>query len=297
MASPELVSALVPAYNHVRYVRECLDALAAQTHRPLELLIGDDASTDATAAVIRSFIQERGGEFTRVVFEQRTVNTGVASMLNDLIAQARGRYVFLNASDDRAAPHAIEVLLAVLEADPRVALAVGDSIIIDRDSRRVFWGVDRDTFVDESEATYRTWVEYLRSVHRPGSFDRSRFGKPGTLHRSHYIPNGKLLRRSAVLQVGGWRAGTLEDWDLNFRLALRYRLRYVDEVLFAYRWHEANTMRDAARWLPLMTATEAYIAEELRNPAAWLRTLPHRDVRSGLRNRLGFGAPRNTPGG
>src|SRR5690349_6405343 len=181
--SRELVSVLVPAYNHERYVRECLDALAAQTHRPLELLIGDDASSDGTADVIREFLAERGGEFDRVVFEARAENAGLSAMLNALLAHARGDLVFLNASDDRAGPRAIEVLAEVLRTDPRAALAVGDSILIDESGRRMFWGPHRETVTDESAATYRTWVEYLRDVNRPGVFDRSLFGRPGTLHR------------------------------------------------------------------------------------------------------------------
>ena len=75
MASPELVSALVPAYNHAGYVRECLEALAAQTHRPLELIIGDDVSSDGTADVIRSFLREHGDAFDRVVFRASARST------------------------------------------------------------------------------------------------------------------------------------------------------------------------------------------------------------------------------
>jgi len=293
--SRELVSVLVPAYNHERYVRECLDALAAQTHRPLELLVGDDASSDGTADAVREFLRERSGEFDRVVFRAKTANGGVAAMLNELLSAARGAYVFLNASDDRAAPRAIKVLAGVLDADSRVALAVGDSIVIDSSGRRVYWAPDRMSFVDESEARFRTWVEYLRAVHRPGVFGPRLFGKAGTLHRGHYIPNGKLFRRSAIEAVGGWRPDVLEDWDLNFRLALRYRLRYVDEVLYAYRWHDTNAIRDPERLLRLLRNTEAAIAAELRHPSSWLRTLPHRDVRSGLHHRLGLPAPAGRP--
>ena len=283
--SPELVSVLVPAYNHAAYVRECLEGVLAQTHRPLELLIGDDASTDGTADEIRSFLQEHGDSFERVVFESNAVNGGTAAMLNRLLAHARGRYLFLNASDDRAAPHAIETLAAVLDADARAALAVGDSIIIDAASRRVYWGPHREVVADESIATYRTWVEYLRSVNRPGVFEPRLFGTAGTLHRVNYVPNGKLFRRAAVTEIGGWRSGLLEDWDVNFRLALRHRLRYVDDVLFAYRWHPANTVK-SERMAVLQAATEASIARELRHPAVWLRVMAHRDLRSGLRARL-----------
>jgi glycosyltransferase involved in cell wall biosynthesis len=284
VGSPELVSALVPAYNHERYVRECLTALAAQTHRPLELIIGDDASTDGTADEIRSFLRDHGGAFERVVFEEGDVNGGTAAMLNRLLAHARGRYLFLNASDDRAAPHAIATLAAVLDGDPRVGLAVGDSIIIDSAGRRVYWGPDREV-LDEEEAAYRTWVEFLRATNRPGVFDPGLFGKAGTLHRVNYIPNGKLFRRSAVDEVGGWRPQTVEDWDLNFRLACRYRLRYVDEVLFAYRWHESNTIK-SERFALLWAATEALIARDLRRPSVWLQVMAHRDIRGGLSVRL-----------
>jgi hypothetical protein len=211
-------------------------------------------------------------------------------MLNRLLAHARGRYLFLNASDDRAAPHAIATLAAVLDADPRVALGVGDSIFIDDSGRRAYWGPHGEAR-DEATATYRTWVEFLRATNRPGVFEPALFGRPGTLHRVNYIPNGKLFRRSAVLDIGGWRSGVLEDWDLNFRLACRNRLRYIDEPLFAYRRHESNTSKQTERMTALHAATEASIARQLRHPAVWLRTMAHRDFRSGLRVQLRRFAP------
>lgn len=293
MPSSELVSALVPAHNHAEYVREALEALARQTHRPLELLVGDDASSDETASAIRAFLRERGDVFDRVVFEERRENIGVAAMLNALVAQARGTYVFVNASDDRAEPHAISVLAGTLDADPRAAMAVGDNILIDDSSRRMYWGPHRETLADPADAAYLTWVEYLRAVNRPGVFDEALFGRPGTLHRVNYIPNGKLFRRTAVEGVGGWRSGVLEDWDMNFRLALRHRLRYVDEVLYAYRWHATNTIRDPRRLEVLYAATQNAIARELRHPLNSLRVLAHRDLREGLRVRMRHRAPQH----
>jgi len=286
VASPELVSALVPAYNHVGYVRECLEALAAQTYRPLELLIADDASSDSTADEIRAFLRENGDAFDRVVFQPHEINRGTAATLNGLLAEARGRYLFLNASDDRAAHHAITTLAGALDAVPRAALAVGDSIIIDKTGQRVYWSPDRELIANEAAATYRTWVDYLRDVNRAGVFGPRLFGRAGTLHRVNYIPNGKLFRREAVEAVGGWRAGTFEDWDLNFRLACRFPLLYVDEVLFAYRVHETNTMRDPERVAALHAGTEAAIRRELRNPTVWLRVMASRDIRSRLRQSM-----------
>lgn len=281
MASPELVSVLVPAYNHARYVRECLGALLAQTHRPLELLIADDGSTDATVDEVRSFLDEYGDAFYRTVFRPHEANRGSAATLNELLAQARGRYLFVNASDDRALPHAIASLAAILDDDPHAALAVGDNMIIDGDGQRIYWGPRRQTVMDPSTATYRTWADYLRDAN-PGAFDPRTFGKAGTLCLANYIPNGKLFRRDAVMDAGGWRPGTFEDWDLNFRLACRHRLRFVDEVLFAYRWHDSNTIRNKQRIAGLQEATRSAIARELRRPAVYLRVMADPDNRAGL---------------
>lgn len=283
MNAPELVSVIVPAYEHERYVESCLDALAAQTYRPMELLIADDASRDATAAVIEKFVAEQTAEFDRIVFLRHDRNLGVATTLNELLERARGTYVFLNASDDRAEPDAVSKLVGVLESDSRSALAVGDNAIIDDSGRRVYWGPNRELVRDEHAATFRTWVDYLRAVNRPGVFEPRLFGRLGTLHRVNYIPNGKLFRRSAIVSVGGWTPGTLEDWDLNFRLARRYRLRYVDEVLFAYRWHDSNTISNPERARLLQRGTERAIARQMRKPAVWLRVLATRDVRARLR--------------
>ena len=284
MPSRELVSVLIPAFNHERYVRECLVAIAAQTHRPLELLIADDASTDTTADVITAFLARHGAEFERVVFHRHDANVGVADTLNRLLVQARGTYIFLNASDDRASPRAIATLVDVLDNDRRAALAVGDSVIIDGSGARVYWGPNRETVNEEHTATYRTWVDYLRDVNRHGVFDPRLFGRIGTLHRVNYLPNGKLFRRTAVIQAGGWQPGTFEDWVMNFRLARRHRLRYVDEVLFAYRWHDTNTVHDPQRAPMLQNATKQVIARELRNPIVWARVLARRDLQSRVRN-------------
>ena len=160
MPSSELVSVVVPAFNHAAYVGECLRVLEAQTYRPLELLIADDASTDGTAEAIEAFLAGHADTFERVVFQRHTVNIGAAATLNGLLAQARGRYVFLNASDDRAEPDAVTTLVGVLQADPRAAMAVGDSTIIDDTGQRVYWGPHRERVPEES-ATIRMWVQYL----------------------------------------------------------------------------------------------------------------------------------------
>ena len=127
MPGSSLVSVLVPAYNHERYVSDCLASIVAQTHPDLELIIANDGSTDDTHQAIDAFLHQHASRFARVVYLNRP-NRGIAATLNELLSQARGRFLFLIASDDRAKPQAVSTLYSVLARRPRVALAVGDGV-------------------------------------------------------------------------------------------------------------------------------------------------------------------------
>lgn len=59
------VSLVIPAYNEERYLRACLDAIARQTVRPLEVIVVDNNSTDRTAAIARAY------PFVRLIAEPR----------------------------------------------------------------------------------------------------------------------------------------------------------------------------------------------------------------------------------
>ncbi len=286
MPGDSLVSVLVPAYNHERYVTECLASVAAQTHPDLELLIANDGSTDGTHDAIEAFLATNSGRFARVVYLNRP-NRGLATTLNELLGHASGRFLFLIASDDRAKPQAVETLYAVLDRRPRHALAVGDNEIIDASGRRVYWDAERRNVDDPGLASYRTWGEFLKATRPARDFRPRRYGHVEALERDNYIPNGKMYRRAAVLEVGGWRPGTLEDWDLSFRLARRYRFTYVDEVLFSYRWHETNTIKNSPRIDQFDANTRNLIDAQCHNPLLWLRIRLHREPVRWLWRRLG----------
>ena len=100
------VSVLIPAYNAAATLGETLAALAAQTRRADEILVCDDGSADATAAVAEDF------PGVRVL---RQANAGVSAARNALLAAATGEIVMFCDADDR--PHAdwIAVLAGRLE--------------------------------------------------------------------------------------------------------------------------------------------------------------------------------------
>jgi glycosyltransferase involved in cell wall biosynthesis len=87
-----LISCIIPVYNGERYLREALDSIMAQTYRPLEIIIADDGSTDATAALVAGY-----GKQVRYLFQ---TNAGTAAACNLGLRAARGEFVAFLAVDD-----------------------------------------------------------------------------------------------------------------------------------------------------------------------------------------------------
>ena len=87
-----LISCIVPVFNGERYVREALDSILAQTHRPLEIIVADDGSTDDTAAIVSSY-----GDRVRYLFQP---NAGTAAACNLGLRAAQGDFIAFLAADD-----------------------------------------------------------------------------------------------------------------------------------------------------------------------------------------------------
>jgi len=87
-----LISCIVPVFNGERYLGEALDSILGQTHRPLEIIVADDGSTDRTATVAAGY-----GDQIRYLYQP---NAGTASACNLGLGAARGGFIAFLAADD-----------------------------------------------------------------------------------------------------------------------------------------------------------------------------------------------------
>lgn len=114
----ELVSVILCAYNHEKFAEEAVRSVFAQTHRPLELIICDDASKDATSAVLdRVLVDLPPGIILHRV--NHATNQGLARSLNDAVALATARVLLLAAADDVMEPERVALTLKEF-TNPRV---------------------------------------------------------------------------------------------------------------------------------------------------------------------------------
>ncbi|GBR77010.1 glycosyl transferase group 2, partial [Candidatus Termititenax persephonae] len=99
------ISVIVPVYNAAKYLRECLDSVAGQTLRDLEIICIDDGSTDGSLAIIEEYARQ-----DKRIKALTKANAGYGQTLNVGLGQARGEYVGIVEPDDFIAPTMYETL-------------------------------------------------------------------------------------------------------------------------------------------------------------------------------------------
>ena len=105
-----LVSIIVPTYNVERYVEECMDSLINQTYKNKEIIVLDDASTDATVYLLKQYKEQ-------IQLIENEENKGQGARRNEGIKRAKGKYIYFVDSDDWIESDAIEKLVKLAEAE------------------------------------------------------------------------------------------------------------------------------------------------------------------------------------
>ncbi len=182
------IAIIVPAYNVAPFLRDTLQSVINQTHRDWSLIVVDDGSTDATAAVANSFTDPR-------IHIVRQANAGVSAARNRGIRDAgyADSYLFLD-GDDWLAPDALARLASALEDAPWAAAACGRYARIPADG-----GTHLSAAPPQGCLLERLLVRNL-------------FANGGHL----------LIRREAVEAAGRFRDDLRygEDWEYWARIAL-----------------------------------------------------------------------------
>lgn len=239
-----LVSVLIPAYNHERYIEECVLSIVNQTYKELEIIISDDGSTDLTYQKILNFEKRYKDRFVKIDILHHQ-NVGVSSSLNMMLKRCSGQYIFIMASDDILKADAIAKMYDFLKNNANYVLVVGDNEIVDCESKRIYWNRFREASSFE-QSRFKTLGE---SIGANVAFRKGLFGYYAELLKSNHIPNGYLIRYSAIKKIEGYNGLYPEDWNLHLQLSKIGEFRFISEILFSYRWHSQNTVKSVDYWL------------------------------------------------
>ncbi len=245
----ELVSVVVPAFNVAADIRQTLNSVLAQTYQAIEVIVVDDGSSDATAAIVEEFVT-RDARIQLI----RQNNAGVGAARNAAIGKARGKYIATLDADDLWFPEKLEKQVACMEqCGNETGLVYCWSKLISEDGR----------LVDKSHSST------LDGRLRHAMVLQNLLGNASVpLFRAVALEKvGLYLTR--VEQEG---AQGCEDWDLYLRVAEIFSIRVVPEYLVAYRQNSSGMSRNAEG----MTASFAVIMSRVRQrnddlPAATFR--------------------------
>ena len=227
-----LVSIGLPVYNGERFLRQALDSILAQTFTDFELIISDNASTDATRAICAEY----AARDPRLRYVRNERNMGASYNYNRVTELSVGKYIRHAAYDDILAPTNIERCVEIMEADDGIALCYPQMSRIDEEGRII------DTFTDslnlpEEDPVVR-WSRFHTLCNDCSMCDPV-FG----------LFRGSVLNATPVL--GRFAAA---DIILLAEVALRGRIHEVREVLFFERWHARTSVNanrapdDRAAW-------------------------------------------------
>ena len=133
----ELISVIVCAYNQEGTLARTLDSILRQRcHLPVEIIIGEDCSTDCTLNVCQQYA-ERYPESIRLLANDR--NKGIVDNYFDCLLAAEGRYIADCAGDDEwSDPQKLEKELCIMEAHPEVTLVHTDYLHRDATTGALF---------------------------------------------------------------------------------------------------------------------------------------------------------------
>jgi glycosyltransferase involved in cell wall biosynthesis len=202
------VTVVIPLYNYAQFIEEALDSVRNQTLTAIDLVVVDDASTDASLDVALAWIRQNVERFNRVVVARNRANAGLARSRNVGFDRAETQYVLPLDADNRLLPNCCERLLRAL-----------------RESQATFAYPEQQCF---------------------GTADHVIGTDPFTPRRfacGNYIDAMALVEKSAWATVGGYTHIQYgwEDYDF-WCCCVEHGLRgcHVPEILAEYRFHDAS---------------------------------------------------------
>ena len=241
------VSVCIPVYNGEQFLAETIRSVLDQTDRDFELVVLDNASTDATGRIARSFSDPRVRVETNPTTLPQTENWRA------VVPLCRAPLIKVLCADDLLHPRCLEYQVGPMEADPGLAVVAARRHMVDEHSRVLVprRGLGGLTGV-------RSSVEVARRVVRNGG---NPIGEVG----------GVLFRREHYFAVGGWRTRWrwVMDLDLWIRLLQHGEFLGLPETLAAFRIGRGS----------LTAEHDAAISAQQREYIEELGASPHLQVR------------------
>ena len=232
-----LVSVCIPAYNSSATIANTITSILQQTYENLEVVVVDDKSSDDTVAIV----EELARQDARVKLYKNEQNLGMAGNWNHCLELCTGEYVKLICADDKIVPEAIEKEVRAMEQNPTVNMVESDTRLEDIDGKP--HGV-------------------FKRYYKKGLVDGKKLAKLSLMVNDFFgAPVNNLLRRSALLQIGGFDTDFVYilDFDMWVRIACSGDVYIIHEPLNSF-----CVRNDSNTGVMINEKRDVYVAEHRR---------------------------------
>ena len=233
------VSIVIPCYNHARFLADAIESALHQTLQPVEVIVVDDGSTDASSGIV-----ERYPGVTLL----RQPNKGLSAARNAGLSVANGNVIIFLDADDRLWPQAAQVAAEVFEAHPAAAMIFGRCQVVDE--------VGRPHITNSTIAGQHSYEDLLRD-------------------NSIWTPAVAAFRRSVLDIVGGFDENNspVADYDLYLRISRDFQVVSHEATVADYRQHSHNMSGNPVLMLEatlaVLRAQRPHVTRNARRSAAY----------------------------
>lgn len=200
------ISVIMSVHNGARYLREAIESILSQTYTDFEFLIIDDCSNDNSPAILKEYSDKD----SRIVLITNEFNLGLTKNLNKALRVAKGEYIARFDCDDVSLPNRFKEQVSYLDTHPKCGVISLWADVID----------NKGTYVRTIK--YPTTDKELRTA---------------LIRYNPFFHPGLMVRKEVFSAVGfydeSWRFA--QDYELYFRIAKKYELGNVPQVLLKYR--------------------------------------------------------------
>jgi CDP-glycerol glycerophosphotransferase len=224
-ASGPLLSLVIPTYNVESYIEPCIDAIAGQTFRDIEIIVADGASTDAT----RTLLEKRIPDEPRLRVEYAEHRIGPGRARNAGVGKATGEYLWFVDADDLVAPDALAAIAELL------ATQQPDVLLIDHAELQTDGSLQPG---QDHELIAGAGKEPFTIAQRLAMLELS------------LVSWNKIVRREFFESAGAEFAAAWphEDVQVSCELMLSAgEIRVLDQVCYRYRRHNPGSLTSAGK--------------------------------------------------
>jgi len=200
----EKVTIVLPVYNGSRYLADSIESVIAQTYQEWELIIVDDSSSDISPQIAEEY--ERMDSRIRVIHNRE--NQKLPKSLNIGFSNGAGTYFTWTSDDNLYHKYAIETMVKYLDCHNQCGLVYCD----------------------------------MAYINQSGEIISNNQTNDHNMFLNNCVGACFMYRRSVAEAVGGYDPDKflVEDYDYWMRIAFRYEVDRIPEILYFYRFHESN---------------------------------------------------------